>query len=119
MRDWTSQILHKENDAFDLALHERGVCDYDCGSTSFFENISSDAGDNYAGVAGHPLPCSYVYDFLGAFLFPAKYFAGGGRRGVDHDYSNFVHVDISYYYGICFQLYVPSRIDWNMDCHDN
>ncbi len=88
-------------------------------STPFCKDLSVDTRDHDACSTGHSFPCSHVYDFLGAVFFPAQYFESGRGCGVDDDYSDSVHVDVPYHYGICFQLCVPFGIDGDMDCHDH
>ena len=99
--------------------NECHVDHYDGGSTAFPENISSDTGDRKACDRGYPVPCCHVHDFVGAILFPAKYTSGSRRCDLDHGDCDRFHVDIPDYYGLYFQLCIPSGSDGHLDCDDD
>lgn len=101
-----------------MVVHKCGIAYYDNRRAALFENLSFDAGNDYACLAGNPLSCDYVYGGLDSFFYVAKYFACGGRRDVDDGDGDYFYVGFPNRNGILFQLCISFRTDRDMDCHD-
>lgn len=100
-------------------MYDRGIGADDHSVQGDAFTLSSDAGDGGACSAGHPVSCFYVYVCVGAILYAAEYFAGGGRCDVDDGDLYRIHVGVPDWHGLLFQQRISFGTDRYLDRHDD